>query len=121
MTTLFGYTVEERDGSLVITVQGQLAERALDQLREGLDAGGTLPLLRLLSPLAPIGQLLSAPVRLSGHAEPGDASPPAAIPGQEQTSQELDQTFEAFRQQVAQMRAAVDELKAAEPVSGPRR
>jgi hypothetical protein len=113
MTSLFGYTVEDRDGSLVITVQGQLAEQALDHLREGLSAGGKLPMMRLLSPLNPIGQLLSAPVHIRARA---DVQPPSeeAVPGEGQTSQELDQTFEAFQQQLAEVRDAVGQLKSGE-------
>ncbi len=108
--TLFGYSIEENDGSLVITIRGTLAEAAIRQLRAGLESGGTLPLQSLLSPLLPIGRLLSAPIALEPAQEPEAEA--ATLPDTGVLSQELEQTYAAFQEQMREFRARVDELKA---------
>jgi len=57
-STLFGYTVEEDDGKLVITLTGSIAELLLRKYTaEGIDQDP-----RLLSSLLPFGHLGSRPV-----------------------------------------------------------
>jgi hypothetical protein len=107
--TLFGYTVEEDAGALIISVRGTFAEEAVRQLRERLSSGGALPVLTLLSPLVPIGRLLSA--RIDVRSPRGDVGAAAEVE-QQALNQELEQTYADFQRQMDEFRAAVQGLKA---------
>jgi hypothetical protein len=106
--TLFGYTIEHDDGSLVITVRGEFAGSAVRQLRERIQGGGSPSVLALLSPLVPIGRLLSAPVEVRSDVEGGGQAP---VIDDEALDQRITQSFAAFQQQMEQFRAALNELK----------
>lgn len=108
--TLFGYTVEEDAGALVISVRGTFAEEAVRQLRERLSSGAALPVLTLLSPLVPIGRLLSARVDIRS---PGADVGNVPQVDEQALAQELDQTYADFQRQMDEFRAAVEGLKAA--------
>jgi hypothetical protein len=113
--TLFSYTVEsDGEDALVITVRGTLAQTLIHQLQSGTSAGGPA-LATLLSPIAAIGGAVSKAVHLSSPAvqegEGGDV-------GSSPLSQEVDQAYAAFQQQLEGFRQSLDELKAAKPPAG---
>lgn len=106
--TLFGYTIDEDDGTLVVTVRGVLAEDAIRQLRERVERGETWPVTALLSPVVPIGRLLSAPVRVQ--SEP--VATKWSSVDEEALNQQVDQTLAAFGQQIQEFTAALAALEA---------
>jgi hypothetical protein len=108
---LLGYSVEERDGSLVITLEGSLAAEALRSLRSKLDADG-VSLASLVAPLFPFRRLASG----GALASPGAARPsPAALLSPEVaerlTTQVVEQSLVDFQEQLAEFRAAFEALK----------
>lgn len=109
---LLGYSVEERDGSLVITLEGSLAAEALRSLRSKLDTDG-VSLASLVAPLFPFRRLASAAASL---ASPGAArASPAALlsPAQAErlTTQTVEQSLVDFQEQLAEFRAAFEALQ----------
>lgn len=134
-STLFGYTVEDDDGKLVITVTGALAASLLQ--RYGTDAAGQNP--RLLSSLLPFAELGSRGVLLQPRrplrpsrpvqaAPPPDAEPPDI---KEIFGQGFDRSHSEFEAQLAAYRellgggARADETLADAPIpamaAAPRR
>ena len=114
-STLFAYTVEDQDGKLVITVGGVLAQRALQELRQGLESEGAGWLPTLLSPIKPLRRLLSAPIALRHALGAGPAS--ADDPGSTEDilSQGVDQTLSSFQEQVAEFRKTLESLRRERP------
>lgn len=107
-STLFGYTVEDDDGKLIITVTGALAASLLQ--RFSADAVGQNP--RLMSSLLPFAELGSRgvllqprrPFRASRPAEPAppvDSSPPDI---KEIFGQGFDRSHSEFEAQLAAYR-----------------
>ena len=106
---LFAYSVEEREGAVVLTLSGSLIEQTLQALKENLSSGGSLPVQALLSPLVSITQLLAA----------SSAGPGTGISGQLRTSdidaslsQEVDQAFSSFQEEMRDLAKTIEELKA---------
>jgi hypothetical protein len=111
MDTLFAYTLEEQEGRLVITVQGSFAEAVLRQLRNEITTRGGLHIISRLSPIVPLGRLLSsAKVRLT--EEQNEAADGDALDTDDLLNQSVDQTFGAFQQQLNEFREALDSYKA---------
>jgi hypothetical protein len=109
---LLGYSVEERDGSLVVTLEGSLAAEALRSLRSKLDADG-ISLASLVTPLFPFRRLASPRASL---ASPAGAHPsPAALlsPSEAErlTTQKVEQTLADFQEQLAEFRDAFEALQ----------
>lgn len=107
-STLFGYTVEDDDGKLVITVTGALASSLLQ--RFSADAVGQNP--RLMSSLLPFAELGSRAVQLQPRrplrpsrpmeaAPPPDAEPPDI---KEIFGQGFDRSHSEFEAQLAAYR-----------------
>lgn len=109
--SLFAYSVEEQDGKLVITLQGRVAEDALRGIRADIEAGHSRAFRGLLSPLVPLRRLVSSAVRLRGRERllEGEAAEDAA--GGDLLSQEVEQGFSAFQQQLRDFRQSLDELR----------
>jgi hypothetical protein len=114
---LFAYSVEEQEGKLVVTVGGVLAQESLRRLRAAMETGGSLSLQTLLSPLVPIGRLLSVPSRLASSPSDLPASASIAAPSAHEVenllSQEVDQSLNAFREQLAEVQEALEGLRGA--------
>src|SRR3954449_503081 len=110
MPTLFGYSVDDDDGRLVITVHGRLAEEGIRRLHEQIDAGGVLPLPALLAPLRPLRGLLSASVVLGAGSAAVEGSP-GAEEGDDILSQTVDQTLTEFRRQMEEFRTSAQALR----------
>jgi hypothetical protein len=110
--TLFGYSVEDDGGTLVISVRGLLADQAVRQMRERLERGSA-PVGALLSPLVPIGRLLSGPVELRSERAR------TASPQIDETAlqQQVEQTFSAFSEPMEEFREALRQV-AKEPGGG---
>jgi hypothetical protein len=106
--TLFGYSIDEDDGTLVVTVRGTLAEGAIRQLRQRVESGETWPVKTLLSPLVPLGRLLSSPVQLRSEAV---HAPAWTQVDEDALNQQVDQTLAAFTQQMEEFRVALAELE----------
>jgi len=117
-TTLFNYSIEEDENKLVITVGGTLAEEAMRSLRDTAGAGAAFGLQTLLSPLIPISKLLSASVGLAGEQGTQDWGG-GGQPGDEEDylSQTIDQTYEAFQQQIREIQTSIESLSAEKPSS----
>ena len=114
-TTLFNYSIEENENKLVITVGGTLAEEALRSLRETPGAGAAFGLQTLLSPLIPISKLLSASVGLAGAegtVQDWSGGAGGGAPEEDYLSQTIDQTYEAFQQQIREIQQSIESLGA---------
>jgi hypothetical protein len=116
--TLYGYEIEEDQGTLVIRISGVIAQEALRLLNERLEAGDPQSIARILSPVLPIGHLLSP---LTGLREfQRQIQPPesprveaAGAPAQEEDplSQGFDKSFAAFQEQMREFRESLEQLK----------
>jgi hypothetical protein len=108
--TLFGYSLDQQDDTLIITLRGSLVEEALRILREGVKAGGSVPMEMLLSPIISIGKLLTAPMP-QGYGREGLFQPrPADV--EASLSQEVDRAFAAFQEEMRAFDRSVHEFKA---------
>lgn len=109
-STLFGYTVEDNDGKLVITVEGVLAEEVLRYLREGAKSGRGAMLISRLLPVRSLGRLLYAPVNLTtNQVLKGEEGEGNQMSIEQIFNQGVDQNLDTFEQQLALMRAALEE------------
>jgi hypothetical protein len=108
MPTLFGYSVDDEDGRLVISVHGRLAEEGLRRIHDQIDAGAALPLPALLAPLRPLRGLLSASVSLGQGGPIG----PSLDDTEDMLSQAVSQTLTDFRQHLDEFRTSVQQLQA---------
>ena len=109
-STLFGYTVEEDEGKLVITLTGMVAETLLNKYTaEGV---GQDP--RILSALLPFGQLGSRPVVLRPHMarDATKAKSPEQLDLKDIFGQGFDRSHSEFEAQLSEYR---DLLGAAAP------
>jgi hypothetical protein len=113
LSTLFGYTVEEDEGKIVITLTGSVAETLLKKYTA--DGVGDNP--RLLSSLVPFGLLSSRPVVLGPRAPARKAEPAAeTLDIKEIFGQGFDRSHTEFESQLAQYR---DLLGTAPPAPAP--
>jgi hypothetical protein len=100
-STLFGYTVEEDEGKIVITLTGSVAETLLKKYTA--DGVGDNP--RLLSSLVPFGLLSSRPVILGPRSPLRKAEPAAeTLDIKEIFGQGFDRSHTEFESQLAQYR-----------------
>lgn len=109
--SLFAYSVEEQDGKLVITLQGRVAEDALRGIRSDIEAGHSRAFRGLLSPLVPLRRLVSSAVRLRGRERLLEGEEAEDAAGGNLLSQEVEQGFSAFQQQLRDFRQSLDELR----------
>jgi hypothetical protein len=100
---LFGYSVDEDDGKLLIAIDGLLAETAIRQIRESAQAGQGG---RLLSQLLPINSLYKL---MSVEETPQEET----LTLEQLLGQNVDQSFSAFEQQLAELRDSIASLKSA--------
>jgi hypothetical protein len=107
--TLFGYSIDEKEGTLVVTLSGTLTQAAISHLRERIDSGENWPVRTLLSPVLPLGRLLSSAVPLRSQLV---ASDPGTHVDEEALNQQVDQTLAAFMEQMDEFRTALAELDA---------
>jgi hypothetical protein len=100
-STLFGYTVEEDEGKIVITLTGSVAETLLKKYTA--DGVGDNP--RLLSSLVPFGLLSSRPVMLGARTPVRKAEPAAeTLDIKDIFGQGFDRSHTEFESQLAQYR-----------------
>jgi Lon protease-like protein len=111
--TIFGYSIEEQEGKLVITVSGAFATEALRVLKEDFESGNTPSVSSLLSHIVPFGRLLSGRVALR-QAEATGAEDETSAEA-ESLAQEVDQTLDTFRRQMVEFRTVLDELRVHAP------
>ncbi|HET6274779.1 MAG TPA: hypothetical protein VFE16_02410 [Candidatus Cybelea sp.] len=91
---LFGYTIEENDGDIVITVSGPLARQILHGINAGLDGARTLASLPIV---VPFGNLASQSVRLSsGNRLPMQTAPDEKLSLKEIFGQGFDRGLSDF-------------------------
>jgi hypothetical protein len=113
-STLFGYTIEEQDGKLVITVHGAFAEAAIGQLRDELTSGRGLKVISRLSPIPPLGRLLRTK-RYEAEAAAREVAAGAAEEQELSTdqllSQGVDENLGTFEQQIAEFKKSLAEIK----------
>jgi hypothetical protein len=95
---LFGYTVDEDDGKLLITIDGVLAETAIRQIRDSAQVGKGGQLLSQLLPMNSLYKLLST------------ESPQAELTLEEILGQNVDQSFAAFEEQLAELKSSIATL-----------
>lgn len=97
---LFGYSVDEEEGKLVITIDGLLAEGAIRQLRESAELGGGGRILQELLPVHSIYKLMSAQ----------EKSAEETLTLEQILGQNIDQSFSDFEEQLAELRNSVSTL-----------
>ena len=110
-STLFGYSLEEQDGKLVITVHGEFAEAAIRYLREEFSQGRGLSIIQRLSPLGPLKSLIP---QGSSDEEEGLmdlAEAGRALNSDEILHQGVDQSLEAFNREMASFREAMQQYQ----------
>lgn len=105
-STLFGYSIEEQDGKLVITVHGDFAAAAVRFLREEFSQGRGLAIIQRLSPLGPLKSFLPQ----AGEEEQEEeglmdlSEAGRALNSNEILHQGVDQSLEAFNRELAAFR-----------------
>ena len=104
---LFGYSVDEEDGRLVITVDGALAETAIRHIREGAEAGKGGQILSQILPIHSVYKLMSAA------EEKGDE-----LTLEELLGQNVDQSLAAFEEQLNELKGAIEGYEP--PTEGPK-
>jgi hypothetical protein len=113
-STLFGYSVEDNDGKLTITVEGAFAEELLRYVREGVKSGKGSLLISQLLPVRALRRLMSASVNITD-SQAGTTGPGKALSIEEIFNQGVDQDLDTFEEQLALMRASLDDNKTAAP------
>lgn len=107
-STLFGYSVEDQEGKLVITIEGSYAEEILRYLREGLKSGKGTFLISQLLPLNSLRRLMSASVNIAApENDNSDSDEERPLTIEEIFNQRMDQNYESFEQQLARMRESL--------------
>ena len=99
--TLFGFSIDDDEGKLIITVNGALAESLTKQLREETQAGRGGQLLSRLLPLGSFHKLLTF------SPTPDQTSEDTSLSLEQMLGQNIDQTFASFEQQIADLKAAL--------------
>jgi hypothetical protein len=110
-STLFGYSLEEQDGKLIITVHGEFATAVVRFLREEFSQGRGLSIIQRLSPLGPLKSLLPQPGSEEEEEEEEGlmdlAEAGRALNSDEILHQGVDQSLEAFNRELAGFRDAM--------------
>lgn len=125
-STLFGYSIEEEDGKLVVTVDGLFAAEALRALRENVSQGRGYSVLSWLFPVHRLSRLMSASVGIAQtgkHYQGEQGTPSQRLDLESIFSQGIDQDLGAFEQQMQQFRTALIDMSqtAAEPAAAAKR
>lgn len=115
---LFGYSVEDVDGKLRITIDGAFAECAVRALQEEIKSGRGMWTLSRLSPMRTLGRLMgSHPVNLVRNEAPtselgrlGTPEPNERLDLEQVFRQGFDQDFSSFEQQMAAFQKSLNEL-----------
>jgi hypothetical protein len=102
---LFGYSVDEDEGKLVITIDGLLAEGAIRQIRESAELGGGGKILSELLPVNSVYKLMSA----------REQAPEEALTLEQILGQNIDQSFSDFEEQLAELRNSISTLGGPQP------
>jgi len=98
---LFGYSVDEDDGKLLITIDGVLAETAIRQIRDSAEAGKGGHLLSQLLPVKSLYKLMSVEERPQEEA----------LTLEQILGQNVDQSFSAFEEQLTELKTSIETLK----------
>lgn len=107
-STLFGYTLEERDDTLVITVHGTFAGTVVRYLRDELSEGRGLSLIQRLSPLGPLrGMLMRRSIEEGDDELLGLDEAERGLGTDEIMNQGVDQSLDAFEQEMLRFKAAM--------------
>ncbi|MBW4421891.1 MAG: hypothetical protein KME13_22175 [Myxacorys californica WJT36-NPBG1] len=101
---LFGYSVDEDDGKLLITIDGLLAETAIRQIRDNAQTGKGGQLLSQLLPISSVHKLMSV------EEKPQDE----VLTLEQILGQNVDQSFSAFEEQLADLKASISTLNSPE-------
>jgi hypothetical protein len=111
-STLFEYQITDDGGALIIRVGGAMISGALGQFRQQ-GAAAQISLSSLMSPLSSIERLFSPAAAAGGQFQqvPVSASPSVPAAHSDWLSQELAQSFEDFQNQIAEFRAALEEIR----------
>ena len=97
---LFGYSVDEEEGKLIITIDGALAESGIRQLRESSQVGRAGEMLAELLPLRSLYKLMST-------EQGGEAQ---SLTLEQLLGQNIDQGLGSFEQQLAELRESIGGL-----------
>jgi hypothetical protein len=97
---LFGYSVDEDDGKLVITIDGFLAEAALRHIRDSAQTGKGGELLSQLLPVQSLYKLMSTE----------EASQEEPLTLEQILGQNVDQSFASFEEQLGELKASIENL-----------
>jgi hypothetical protein len=117
-STLFGYSLEEQEGRLVITVHGEFATEAIRFLREEFGQGRGLSIIQRLSPLGPLKSLMSqSSAEEGGLMDLGEAR--EALTSDQILHQGIDQSLEAFNRELAKFREAMQQYESRSGRSAP--
>jgi hypothetical protein len=103
--TLFGFSIDDDEGKLIISVYGAMAQALTKQLREEAQGGRGGQLLARLLPLGSFHKLLT----FSPAAE--EATEDTSLSLEQMLGQNIDQTFASFEQQIADLKSALAEPK----------
>lgn len=110
MPELFTYSIENKDGKLVVTIGGSLIQESLNNLNAQMEKNSNLNVNALLSPILPISRILSNSMTLSAAESYQNVSNSNAN-YDEFLNQSIDQTYEDFKQQMQQIKESIEELK----------
>ena len=110
--TLFEYQLTDDGGTLVIRIGGAMVSGALGILRQR-GASMQVSLSSLMFPLSSIERLLSPTAGAGEQLQqiPAGASPRVPVVQSDWLGQELAQSFDDFRNQVEEFRAALEEIR----------
>ncbi|MGN6109752.1 MAG: hypothetical protein ACTHU0_31885 [Kofleriaceae bacterium] len=114
-STLFGFSIEETDGKLVITLDGSVATSVAQRLRDEIDAGRGVELLRYFAPVRGIRRLLhsSHPVRIAARTAPAPAPEDsgkvaaAPLPIDQIFNQGFEGGLDGFEKQLSEFEASL--------------
>jgi hypothetical protein len=110
-STLFGYSLEEQEGKLVITVHGEFAAAAVRFLRDEFTQGRGLSIIQRLSPLGPLKSLLPQ-TESEGEDLLDLAEVRRALTSDEILHQGVDQSLEAFNRELTTFRESLSQYQA---------
>lgn len=112
---LFGYTVEEEDGKLLISIEGLLGENCIRQIRESAQGGREDSVLsQLFLQVSSLCQLMAGGGKPQEKALQEEAPQEEALTLEQLLGQNVDQSFAAFEEQLSELRETIKALKTEE-------
>ena len=111
-STLFGYSLEEQEGKLVITVHGEFAAAAVRFLRDEFTQGRGLSIIQRLSPLGPLKSLLPQTASEGEEGLMDLTEVRRALTSDEILHQGVDQSLEAFNRELTSFRESLSHYQA---------